>query len=133
MAGIRDRVSGDTRFYEWAGARHIELVRIRTIPDQLSQYLKYEFLGYPLLVEAGEQVMTVKAQELQDLSEEYEGLGDFVLFDSCLAFVHDYGSDGVLRGAWRVDDRQLLEGYDRLGSLLVARSKPLQVRSTSRS
>lgn len=101
-------------------------VRTRALVNPLSDYLRWETRLYDFNALYGEHIVIV------DLSDERRDTvlwhaDDFVLFEDRVAFIHDYDSAGVLRGAWQVHDASLLVQYGRLAKAFLDRSTPLGV------
>lgn len=83
-----------------AHARKARISRIRLIGWPITEYTKWELLAYLNNAAAGEEVSIV---DRNWLDHTWDAAPDVWIFDSAIAFVQKYTTDGGYIGAQRVD------------------------------
>lgn len=93
----------DVELYESLQKRGIHFLRCRPIVFPLSVYLKWELGCYDFNAAHGEDIRAVEAN---DVPASLSGAltHDFMTFDTEMAVIHDYDSDGEIQGGWVVRD-----------------------------
>jgi hypothetical protein len=117
---LAEEARGDQPLYDDIKARGLDFTRIRLIDPPLTDYLRYELINYEIRAALGEHIeFLLPPSPVTDYF-------DFVLFDSVVALVHDYGPGPVGRqtGGWLVRAPGALDGLAALLDDLRARSRP---------
>jgi hypothetical protein len=103
IALIRTSKKGDGPFYKKLATDKVDIVRVRSVKVPRSRYLDWEIENYKVSEEYGERIYFFNYEQLRDLLET-NVRHDFMIFDSRLAFIHNYDDHNVLRGGWRLQD-----------------------------
>lgn len=100
------------------------LARVHVIEEPHSDYIRYELAGYPVNVEAGEdvRVIPVRAGEWPHGVPRH----DFWLFDDDYLWLMDYDSKGTLRDVVREPDRGIVAQHRQWREAALAQSIPLR-------
>jgi hypothetical protein len=97
--------SSDGYLYRQLKDRGVDFIRCRPVKYPFSQYLKWEFETYKYSAEMLERIFCCLFSETATLFETI-ATKDFMVFDSSIAFVHDYDKDGLIQGGWVTNDLQ---------------------------
>src|ERR1700733_2554972 len=93
--------AADVPLYQMLAERNVRFIRLRPVQFPLTDYLKWEIECYHFNSRHGEQIYFVDHTAARRLFDSY-ARHDFVLFDECLALVHDYDEAGLIRGGWEI-------------------------------
>jgi hypothetical protein len=115
---ISEARKGDIELYQSLAAREVIFTRCRPIELPLSDYLKWEIECYKFNIKYGEQIYV---SEKNEIYEQY-ALHDFMVFDSEVAFIHDYNEKGEIRGGWMTTDKNVISNLTKLFSSIKQRS-----------
>ena len=116
----------DANLYMSLFQRNIHWVRVRAIELPPSSYLKWEFKTYNETARYGEKILVCNL--MHDRSREMLwNTSDFMLFDHLGVLIHDYDANGLLTGAWLVEDADLIQHYNAVAREFVKSSVPLAV------
>lgn len=99
------------------------LSRVHVIAEPHSDYIRYELAGYPVNVDAGEDVRVIPVR-----SDEWPAgvpRHDFWLFDDEQLWLMDYDEAGTLRAVDLADDPQTVAQHRRWRDAALAQSIPL--------
>ncbi len=124
---------GDQPLRDEVEARNLEFTRVRLLAYPLTDYLHYEMINYEVRNRLGEHI------EFFVPPSPVGNYFDFLLFDSPLALIHDYGPGpvGYQVGGWLTHDAKALQSLADIATDLRARSeqvRPLEGMSdTSRA
>ena len=121
---LPDAVKVDISYYREMCRKSIPYVRIHSIENQLTDYLKWEIELYKLLCQFGQRILIADISSYSvydDLFRSY----DFLMFDSSIVMVQDYGNDGILCGGWIVENKSLVSYFVKLSQELLKISIPL--------
>ncbi|TDQ53738.1 DUF6879 family protein [Actinorugispora endophytica] len=122
---LRYEAEADRPLYEDVQERGIDFARIRIVQPPLTDYLRYEMVGYRIRSEMGESIEVVPASSERVLPDGDHF--DFLLFDRDTALVHDYGRGptGVQTGGWLVRESAVLRRLEARALELRAKAEPL--------
>jgi hypothetical protein len=120
---LESEAETDRPLYESVSSRGIDYSRVRLVQLPLSSYLRYEMIGYRIRKRMGERIVIVVIDPNVMLPNDQHF--DFLLFDQCLALIHDYGTDGHQVGGWLIDDPDILERLEHTALELRARAIPV--------
>lgn len=125
MELLGDYRHGDAEYYEAACRKDVHVVRVRAVEQPLSPYLQWEFASYHVSARYGERILVIDLTE--ESAAEASAASDFLLFDTRVALVLNYGAGGLLRGAWLLDSPQHVQPYAELAARLIRAAVPLAV------
>jgi len=111
---------GEIPLYQDQARRGIEFVRCRPIIFPLSNYLRWEIHCYDFNSSQGEKIFFLDNNRNLELLEY--ATHDFMVFDSLIAFVHDYDQNGLIHGGWISKDERIINDLTSLYALIRARS-----------
>jgi len=103
MRLLRDVRASDDELYGSLKNRGVDFIRSRPVKYPFSQYLKWEFETYKYSAEKLEKIFCCLWSETANLFER-TATKDFMVFDSTLAFIHDYDARGLIQGGWKTYD-----------------------------
>lgn len=89
----------DKDIYDSLKSRGIDFIRCRPIKYPLSDYIKWELHVYDYNSIYGERIFCCNYEVVKEILKN-NILHDFMVFDSRLALIHNYDSDGEIRGGW---------------------------------
>lgn len=113
----------DKQTYAELRDKGVEFLRLRVVDPPLTEYLRWEFEHYKITNELGEDIRIVRLPDIAELDDSM-GLSDFLLFDHNAVMVHDYGTDGILRGGWLTTAPAQLREVDDIVASLSAAATP---------
>ncbi|WKZ57688.1 MAG: hypothetical protein QY326_03215 [Bdellovibrionota bacterium] len=90
----------------------------------LTPYLNWEFLTYQVTARFGQRILVTDITN-DAPSSQIAKESDFLIFDNKAVLAHDYSRDGLLQGAWLIEDPQAVERYVHFFQEARARSIPL--------
>lgn len=93
----------DVPLYMALRERRVEFIRCRPVRLPLTDYLRWEFACYDFNAAHGEQILCAAEAEVAALFKERLH-HDFLVFDDRVALLHDYDSNGQIRGGWETSD-----------------------------
>jgi hypothetical protein len=103
-------------------ARGVQWSRVRVVSYPLTEYTRYELVGYIESQAAGEQILLADAEQLGDL----DAVGDFWLFDArtprACAVMMRYTPAGQIEGFELVDDPAEVERLQDIQDTAVRRA-----------
>lgn len=119
----------DERF-NYVAQANIPWTRVRLVEFPMTPYLEWEFLTYQRSARYGERILVT------DITNDPKGSlakssSDFVMFDNRIVLAHDYGVDGILKGAWLVTRPNDVEAYIATFNDVRVRAIPLGVFEAS--
>jgi hypothetical protein len=129
---LRGEAESDQPLYEDVRRRGIDYARLRLVKLPLTPYLEYEMTAYSIRAEMGENI---------EVTEIPGGVGlpsadyfDFLLFDSAVALIHDYGCGavGVQSGGWLVRDPKVISTLEGIALGIRAHAMPVGDFSAAR-
>lgn len=101
-----------------------EILRVRVIPNILTNYLRYEIeWGYPYNIQAGEEVKFILQENYKQLIKN-QYIKDFWLFDDKKVLEMRYSDIGEYIGVDLVDDKKALQEYLKIKEVLIKKSIP---------
>jgi hypothetical protein len=106
--------------------RGLQFLRVRTVELPLSPYIEWEFEFHAISAQYGETILVSNLTDV-DRKGVLWGASDFLLFDSFAVLVHDYNSDGLLRGGWVCQEGSAISHYTDLANQFISISVPLAV------
>ncbi len=107
----------NVELYKSLSERKIDFVRCRPVKFPISEYVKYEFKAYELNNKHGEKIYCVEYDTLREVFEKL-ALHDFMVFDSSIAFIHDYDANGKIQGGWISHNKVAIENLIALFSYI---------------
>lgn len=114
----------DSPLYASLAQRGVKFIRCRPVRFPLTKYLGWELQCYAVNVEKGELVYLLREAQAEELFQSI-ALHDFVIFDDCLAFVHDYDERGEIVGGWEVTSSEAVAGLRRIFSVILELAVPM--------
>lgn len=99
------------------------LTRVHVIEEPHTDYIRYELAGYPVNVDAGEDVRVIPVTRGAWPSDVPRH--DYWLFDDTDLWLMDYDDQGVLHRVKQVDDTDAVEQHRQWRDNAVAHSVPL--------
>jgi hypothetical protein len=114
----------DKQTYAELREKGVEFLRLRVVDPPLTDYLRWELEHYKVTSSLGEDVRVVRLSDVAELDARV-GLSDFLLFDHTAAMIHDYGTDGLLRGGWLTNSSVPVREISEIVTALTARAMPL--------
>jgi hypothetical protein len=118
---VAERIRAQRMMYDEALGRGLTLARVRVAALPLTPYLsEYEIPSYEVSQGLGETIRIATKDQLGEMQ-----VGDFLLFDNDVVFVHCHNSQGVPDGAWRVSGFDATKPYVALAEHLLSNSQPL--------
>jgi len=91
----------DDEVYKMLNSKGVDFLRCRPIRYPFTDYLKWEFETYKVSSRKGERIFCCLNKEISDFFQEIV-THDFMVFDSQVAFVHNYDSSGLIQGGWKI-------------------------------
>ncbi|MDX2244922.1 MAG: hypothetical protein NW224_29965 [Leptolyngbyaceae cyanobacterium bins.302] len=93
--------AGDAELYETLSTKGVDFIRCRPVIYPFSQYLKWEFETYKFSAEKAERIFCCSRSEIGIV---YDNIAtkDFMVFDSSVGFIHNYDTNGLIQGGWKV-------------------------------
>jgi len=89
----------DRELYEDLMKREVEFIRCRPVAFPLTQYLEWEIACYHYNASHGEKIFFTDLRQWEKKFQPY-ALHDFMVFDTDLAFIHNYDPQGEISGGW---------------------------------
>ncbi len=110
-----------------AQAKGIAVQRIRVIPKQLPDYIKYEIDSWQeFSVKNGEQIFFLDEDEYQKaVSESGFEAKDFWLFDDERLLIFNYNKNNQFTGDIQIADNGMINRYREMKCKLLKRSTPM--------
>jgi hypothetical protein len=115
---IPDIRQDDLDLYRSLLEKKVDFIRCRPIIKPLSTYLQWELECYKWNEAHGERIYLLDRSSIFD---NY-ALHDFMVFDRFVAFIHDYGAEGEIRGGWVVNEEHDVDALIKLFSIVKASS-----------
>lgn len=109
----------DDALYLMLKEKGVDFLRCRPVEFPLSSYLKWEFECYRLNNQKGESIFCNENPEAFSLLNKY-AFHDFMVFDTFVAYIHDYDEDGEIQGGWVVKNKDHISMLIHLYSLIKA-------------
>jgi len=94
--------------------KSVSFKRLHFLKQPITKYLEYEYYTYLISSSLGEQIVVNNI----DVVISKDNIGDFLLFDDKCAFIHDYDSNGIYKGAWVLQEdkkdliKEMCDWYD---------------------
>lgn len=107
----------DDDLYLFIKKKQADFIRCRPIKFPINSYIKWEIECYKYNADKGEKIFFVDYDELDNIFLHY-ALHDFMIFDSKIAFIHDYDEKGNIRGGWKIIESSSIESLIYLFSLI---------------
>jgi len=92
----------DKPLYDDLNLRGVDFLRCRPIKYPLSPYIKWELKVYEFNSHC-ERIFCCNYDAVKELMEE-NIKHDFMVFDSFIAFIHNYNTKGEIEGGWTTQD-----------------------------
>ena len=118
---LKQTHNGDKKLYDSLKERKIDFIRCRPVIFPLTNYLRWEFEAYKINIEDGERIYCIDKSEWNSISENL-AFHDFMVFDTSVAFIHDYDAAGEIKGGWEIKDKYKIENLIFIYSLIRAHS-----------
>jgi len=87
----------DDELYESLRKRGIDFIRCRPVAFPLTAYMKWAMHAYEHNSRRGERIFWCNEIVLREFFQN-TAQHDFMVFDTRVAFVHDYDETGVIKG-----------------------------------
>jgi hypothetical protein len=100
---MEESLSEDDATYKDLQSRGVDFIRCRPIQYPLTDYLKWELETYKITSEKGVRIYCCEYNTAKHIFERV-ATHDFMVFDSDIAFIHNYDENGLIRGGWIVND-----------------------------
>jgi hypothetical protein len=113
----------DVDLYRSLSGRGVSFIRVRPVAFPLTNYLRWEIHSYIFNAAHGEQIYFVEYEKHRQLFEQHLR-HDFMLFDSALALIHDYNSEGLIRGGWETTSQAAITSLATRYEQLFADAEP---------
>jgi hypothetical protein len=84
-------------------SRGVDFIRCRPVLYPLTTYLKWEFETYKYSAKNLERIFCCSLDLTRPIFDQI-ATHDFMVFDSSVAFIHDYDEQGLIRGGWSTRD-----------------------------
>lgn len=107
-------------------SKGVDCTRVRLVPDDLNDYLKYEIAVYRFSFEAGENIRIISNNSFLVLQENNLIAIDYWLFDEEKCFVMIYDIVGRFYGFIEVNNLKSLNWFIESSKLYIQNSVPLQ-------
>ncbi|NHC33591.1 DUF6879 family protein [Scytonema millei] len=108
--------SEDVDLYQSLSRRNVDFIRCRPIVKPITDYLRWELECYRFNASYGERIYFLERSSIFDEL----ALHDFMVFDRCMAFVHDYDETGEIRGGWMTTEKSDIDTLLMLFSIIKA-------------
>ena len=115
----------DRPLYDDLRNRGVDFLRCRPIKYPLTQYLKWEFNVYEYNSKHCERIFCCNYDAVDTLFTENIG-HDFMVFDSRIAFIHNYDENGLNKGGWMVTELESILSLQKLFVFLKSFCQPYQ-------
>lgn len=102
---INEVRSQDDGLYEELKRRGVDFIRCRPVKYPFTDYLRWELETYKVSAVKGERIFCCLEKELKGFFNSI-ATKDFMVFDSKLAFIHNYDEKGLIQGGWRIENQQ---------------------------
>ena len=112
----------DLPLYNDLCKRRVEFARCRPIVFPRSKYIDWELNVYDYNSQHGERIYCFNFETLSIFVSDFLH-HDFMIFDSRLAFIHDYSAEGDIMGGWMVSDPDSIKNLLALFSFAKANSQ----------
>lgn len=113
----------DLPLYKELNLKNISFLRCRPVELPLTLYLKWEFECYVINWNYGESIFCLDYTDNYDLFNLYAH-HDFMIFDESVAFVHNYDENGLIKGGWKIETKELINSLKLLFNHINAKSQP---------
>lgn len=115
----------DVSLYKSLALRGVHFVRCRPVNFPLTQYLQLEMECYEFNEAHGENIRFINGAVFTKLFDS-TALHDFMVFDSTVAFVHDYDSAGLIQGGWEITLPESIKALRDLYLDILKESQPFK-------
>lgn len=112
----------DDPIYKLVREKHLDFIRCRSIEFPKTTYVRWELEVYKQNVSLGEKIYCCNRYTISDVFDLY-ATHDFMVFDSRIAFIHDYDSDGQILGGWSLTDQNSIRSLIALHGFIKANSQ----------
>ena len=123
MATLEESRVDDVELYADLNEQGIDFVRCRPISFPFTNYMRWEMEVYKFNARHGEKIFCFNHDAVDSLFQE-NILHDFMIFDARIAFIHDYNSEGLIKGGGVVTDLESIVGLHPLFSFLRSQCRP---------
>jgi len=118
--------SDDKALYDFVREEQIDFIRCRPVKYPISGYLKWEIENYKLASSRGEKIYFCNYAQVDEVLE-INASHDFMVFDSSVAFIHDYDDEGTIRGGWVTRDISDIVKLQALFVFLKSNMRPYEL------
>lgn len=102
---LKKSLEDDDGMYLSLKKRGIDFIRCRPVDFPVCNYLKLEIESYKITQTKGERIFLCKLENLKKIFQKIATY-DFMVFDSEIAFVHNYDENGLIQGGWIIKDKK---------------------------
>ncbi len=120
------KLQDEAEIYTLCRDRNIDFIRCRPIAFPLTDYLKWEVENYKYSIEAGEKIFYCDLKDTSSVFDEF-AKHDFMVFDSSIAFIHDYDEQGLIRGGWIIKKESSIHALCALHNYILLKSDPFDL------
>lgn len=121
---ISDHIAKEEEWFTSCLQKGVEQVRLRLVQVPLTRYLDWEFKTYQHTARWGQRIGIC---DITNNSQDslLNQASDFLIFDNSTVLAHDYSKEGLLKGAWLIDDSASVSKYNNLFDMIRQKSIPL--------
>jgi hypothetical protein len=101
----------------------IDFIRCRPIKFPLSKYIEWEMNVYKFNAMYCERIFCCNYLSIEEILLNYAH-HDFMVFDSSLAFIHDYNQDGKICGGWEITNIEHIIELEKMFIFIKSQCQP---------
>ena len=126
MSLLEESRSVDLELYQSLRQRGVDFIRCRPISFPMSDYMRWEMEVYRYNSEHCERIFCCNYDAVDTLFERHIQ-HDFMVFDSRIAFVHNYNEEGLNVGGWKIENQDKIIQLQSLFIFLKAQCQPFEM------
>jgi hypothetical protein len=105
--------------------RGVDFIRCRPLKFPLNDYSKWELNVFKFNPKYCERIFCCNYLSIDDILINY-AKNDFMVFDSSVAYIHDYNNIGKINGGWIIDNIEHIIELQKLFIFIKSQCQPFE-------